>query len=296
MSDIEPLYTTDYAAWANRHVELLRIRRLGELDIAHLQDELKNRGKSERRELETRFLVLIAHLLKWEYQYHALSEPWREVKGETWRHTISEQRKQLAVLLRHSPGLKSVVAYAVLAAYLDAVDLSSKETGCRLSPFHRTVPTQPRRGGMTSIPPAGLERAVSASCRMHFTPKEIAATDRAAHKRFVPRSTVRLFGSLLDDTRRGGDIDLLIEPAMPLSPHDLVKSRNRFIARLYRLLGERQIDVLIVTAGVPDQRPLEASGPVVFDSADGDAWLAILVGRGHKFTYQQAVVSTYCPQ
>ena len=132
MSDLEALYQTDYAAWAKRHVELLRARRFGELDIAHLLDELNDVGKSERRELESRLLILIAHLLKWEYQYQALSERWREFKGESWRDTIVEQRKQLAVLLRQSPGLKSVLADAILAAYPDALDLASKET--RLPP------------------------------------------------------------------------------------------------------------------------------------------------------------------
>ena len=91
---------------------------------------------------------------------------------------------------------------------------------------------------------------------MRLMPREIAAIDLAARECFAPRSTVRLFGSRLDDARRGGDIDLLIEPPMPLSPHDLVERRNRFIARLYRLLGERQIDVLIVPADVPDERPV----------------------------------------
>ena len=60
----------------------------------------------------------------------------------------------------------------------------------------------------------------------------------------------------LDDSRRGGDIDLLVEPPMPLKPQELVERRNRFIARLYRVLGERQIDVLIVPVGVPDERPV----------------------------------------
>jgi hypothetical protein len=132
MSNLEALYQTDYAAWAKRHVELLRARRFGELDIAHLLDELNDMGKSERRELESRLLILIARLLKWAYQYQALSERWREVKGESWRDTIVEQRKQLAVLLRHSPGLNSVLGGAILAAYPDAVDLASKET--RLPP------------------------------------------------------------------------------------------------------------------------------------------------------------------
>jgi transposase len=138
MTDLKTVYQTDYAAWARRHVELLRAGRFAEMDIEHLQEELSDMSKSDRRELESRLLILIADLLKWEYQYQALSERWREFKGDSWRTTIVEQRKQLAVLLRQSPGLKSVLAETILAVYPDAVDLASKET--RLPP--ETFPTQ----------------------------------------------------------------------------------------------------------------------------------------------------------
>ncbi|QVL48732.1 MAG: DUF29 domain-containing protein [Thiocapsa sp.] len=132
MTDLPALYRTDYAAWAKRHVELLRDRRFNDMDIEHLLEELGDMSKSERRELESRLLILIAHLLKWEYQYPLLSEQWREFDGRSWRATIVEQRKQLAVLLRQSPGLKSVLAQTILSAHPDAVDLASKET--RLPP------------------------------------------------------------------------------------------------------------------------------------------------------------------
>ena len=91
---------------------------------------------------------------------------------------------------------------------------------------------------------------------MRLTSKDIAAIEQAGHSTFAPRSTVRLFGSRLDDARRGGDIDLLVEPPTPLTPQALAERRNRFIARLYRLLGERRIDVLIVPACLPDNRPV----------------------------------------
>jgi len=135
MSDLHRLYQTDYAAWAKRHVELLRARRFAELDIEHLLEELSDMGKSERRELESRLLILIAHLLKWEYQRHTLAERWREFKGDSWRTTIVEQRKQLTVLLRHSPGLKSVLQETVQTTYPDAVDLASNETGLASATF-----------------------------------------------------------------------------------------------------------------------------------------------------------------
>ncbi len=132
MSDLSALYQTDYSAWAQRHAELLRTGRYAELDLEHLLEELSDMSRSERRELDSRLLILLAHLLKWEYQYHRLSERWREFDVRSWRTTIVEQRKQLAVLLRQSPGLKSVLAEAIAATYPDAVDLASKET--RLPP------------------------------------------------------------------------------------------------------------------------------------------------------------------
>jgi transposase len=128
MTDLRTLYQTDFAAWAKRHVELLRARRFAEMDIEHLLEELSDMSKSERRELESRLLILIAHLLKWEFQYQKLSERWREFDGRSWRATIVEQRKQLAVLLRQSPGLQSVLGETILATFPDAVDLASKET------------------------------------------------------------------------------------------------------------------------------------------------------------------------
>ncbi|NEX17634.1 MAG: DUF29 domain-containing protein [Halochromatium sp.] len=128
MSDLKALYETDYSTWAKRHMELLRDQRFAELDIDHLLEELSDMSKSERRELASRLLILIAHLLKWEYQYPLLSERWREFDGRSWRVTIVEQRKQLAVLLRQSPGLRSKLSETITAAYPDAVDLASKET------------------------------------------------------------------------------------------------------------------------------------------------------------------------
>ena len=91
---------------------------------------------------------------------------------------------------------------------------------------------------------------------MRLTPQTLQAIEQAAREFFVPGSTVRLFGSRLDDGRRGGDIDLLIELPAPLTPHDQVAMRNGFLARLYRLLGEQKIDVLIVPADALDERPV----------------------------------------
>ena len=89
---------------------------------------------------------------------------------------------------------------------------------------------------------------------MRLNSQTLQAIQQAASEFLAPGSSVRLFGSRLDDGRRGGDIDLLIEPPIQLSPDDMVATRNAFLARLYRLLGEQKIDVLIATASDSDNR------------------------------------------
>jgi len=66
---------------------------------------------------------------------------------------------------------------------------------------------------------------------------------------------VSLFGSRTDDAARYGEIDLLIEPASPWGPYELVARRHAFVAWLYRLLGERRIDVVVAQPGPPHAHP-----------------------------------------
>ncbi|WP_295456494.1 DUF29 domain-containing protein [uncultured Thiodictyon sp.] len=140
MSELSTLYQTDYSAWALRHAELLRAGRYAELDLEHLLEELSDMSKSDRRELESRLLILLAHLLKWEYQYAMLSARWREFKGDSWRETIIEQRMRLAKLLKQSLGLKTLLPEAITAAYADAMQLASDETGLALDTFPSDCP------------------------------------------------------------------------------------------------------------------------------------------------------------
>ncbi|MEA1049821.1 DUF29 domain-containing protein [Lamprobacter modestohalophilus] len=140
MTDLATLYQTDYSAWAKRNAELLRARRFDALDIEHLLEELSDMSKSDRRELHSRLLVLIAHLLKWEFQYQNLAERWREFDGRSWRSTIIQQREQIADLLIESPGLKAQFEEAIAGAYPAAIRLAHKETRLPLATFPTLCP------------------------------------------------------------------------------------------------------------------------------------------------------------
>lgn len=66
-----------------------------------------------------------------------------------------------------------------------------------------------------------------------------------------PNAVVRLFGSRVDDTQRGGDIDLLIEPNLPLEHR--IQAECKLAARLFIRLGGRKVDVLIKDSTMPSQ-------------------------------------------
>ena len=67
--------------------------------------------------------------------------------------------------------------------------------------------------------------------------------------RFGVGTDVRLFGSRVDDTQRGGDIDLFVEPIQVLE--NRIREECRLSASLYIKLGGRKVDVLIRYAQEP---------------------------------------------
>lgn len=99
MNTIEnSLYERDFYAWVNHQALLLKQHNFKEVDFSNLIEELEALGRSEQRELRSRMLVLIMHLLKWFYQ--------NENAGNSWKSTIREQRRKIARLLKDSPSLK----------------------------------------------------------------------------------------------------------------------------------------------------------------------------------------------
>lgn len=70
---------------------------------------------------------------------------------------------------------------------------------------------------------------------------------KLAAQRYFKDAPVYLFGSRLDDARRGGDIDLYIETAMPDS--EVAQAKIKMTAQLYRRIGERKIDIVVNNGG-----------------------------------------------
>ncbi len=131
--NIQTLYEKDFHAWTNQHINFLSEKRFNELDVDHLIEELEGMAKKDKSELVNRLVILIAHLLKWQYQSNR--------QGKSWRVTIDEQRDQVtAGLLEETPSLKPYLVEAVKKSYSRAVKLAAKETGYTISHFPKQCP------------------------------------------------------------------------------------------------------------------------------------------------------------
>ena len=122
------LYEKDFLAWTQQQSKLIRQGRWQEVDLDHLIEELEDMGKSNHRELESRLVVLLAYLLKWEFQLNQLQDKWREFDGRSWRKTIIEQRVQIERLLEDRSSLSSHFETILQQAYSTALKLACKET------------------------------------------------------------------------------------------------------------------------------------------------------------------------
>jgi len=125
---LEKLYEADFYTWIFRNIELLKQRRFSKIDVDILIDELESMAKRDKRELLNHFIILLAHLLKWQFQLKLLTEQWQTRQGGSWRGSIMEQRLQIVKQLKESPSLKNYLAEAVEKAYPDAVKIVMQET------------------------------------------------------------------------------------------------------------------------------------------------------------------------
>ncbi len=121
MSSSPRQYDRDFYGWANEQAGLLRAGRLSEADIGHIAEEIESMGKSERNQLLNRLAVLLAHLLKWQFQ--------PTLRDNSWHLTVREQRRRIARIMSQSPGLQPEFSAVLQDAYGDALLIAERETG-----------------------------------------------------------------------------------------------------------------------------------------------------------------------
>lgn len=116
---LETLYEQDETAWLEAMSELIRLGRFDAVDYPNLAEYLADMAARDRREVRSRLVNLLMHLLKWKHQ--------PDKRSHSWRTTVLNQRQELAVLA--SRGVLRVHATEVLSeTYKDAVELAASET------------------------------------------------------------------------------------------------------------------------------------------------------------------------
>ncbi len=114
------LYDKDEVAWLEKSVQLIRKKRFQALDFQNLAQYLEDMAKRDRREVKSRLVSLLVHLLKWQFQSN--------MRSGSWRASIVNQRGELEDEFE-SATLKKHASAILPQAYARAVKEASAETG-----------------------------------------------------------------------------------------------------------------------------------------------------------------------
>ncbi len=77
---------------------------------------------------------------------------------------------------------------------------------------------------------------------MRLSQAERKAIKKAVENNFGPEAKIFLFGSRIDDSKRGGDIDLYIETC--LWGKELIRAKLMAMVDIQRSIGDRKIDIV----------------------------------------------------
>ena len=131
------LYDRDFYAWTSEQAALLRAGRVCEADLVNIAEEIESMGRSEKRELVSRLVVLLLNLTKWRYQ--------PSLRSRSWQTSIDERRLEIADVLSDNPSLRPTLPDFVAQAWRRAKFGAQRETGLEASTFPQDCPWTPEQ-------------------------------------------------------------------------------------------------------------------------------------------------------
>lgn len=123
---VPDLYLEDETAWLELMAERIKAGALQDLDFENLGEYLSDMAIRDRREVKSRLMILLEHILKWEFQ--------PQKRSRSWLRSIVLQRNELescadrGVLRQHAEN-------ELANAYRKAVELAVAETGLTAADF-----------------------------------------------------------------------------------------------------------------------------------------------------------------
>jgi predicted nucleotidyltransferase len=91
---------------------------------------------------------------------------------------------------------------------------------------------------------------------MRLTEKDkLGLIEAIEQKSLIKVGELRLYGSRVDDSKKGGDIDLLLIVPNKEFKQSLVENKHKILAHIKRNIGDRKIDLLVCEAEAVELDP-----------------------------------------
>jgi len=132
LDSLTNLYECDFNLWVETTVQLLREGRLAELDVVNLLEEVESMGNSDKLALSSNLVVVLLHLLKWQYQPNK--------RTRSWEKSIAEHRRRIDERFEISPSLKRYYLQIFDKCYRNARKQAKIETRLPLAHFPEICP------------------------------------------------------------------------------------------------------------------------------------------------------------
>lgn len=126
------LYEADYLGWLEATAEALKRKDYGAIDWENVIEEIEDMGRRERQSSKSNLVILLLHLLKWQFQPNQ--------RSNSWKASIVEHRQRLQDSLEESPSLKPYQDTILSRAYANAVERAAAETGLSEEVFPEQCP------------------------------------------------------------------------------------------------------------------------------------------------------------
>jgi hypothetical protein len=125
-------YTQDFVAWVEQTVAQLQAHDFDHVDWENLIEEVADMSRRERRHLESNLIVILLHLLKWQYQ--------PDRRTGSWKSSLREHRRRVNRDRQDSPSLQPYLEDSFSECYSNARDQAADETGLEVDRFPRICP------------------------------------------------------------------------------------------------------------------------------------------------------------
>lgn len=126
------LYETDFNRWIEETAQSLKDGNFQALDLTNLIEEIESMGSNNKREIRSRLIVLLMHLLKCKYQ--------SKKQSRSWIATINTQRNEIELVIEDSPSLRPYLIANIADCYQKARLDAATETKLPLKTFPLECP------------------------------------------------------------------------------------------------------------------------------------------------------------